>query len=928
MIVTLALCRKQLILALRGQTQHLGSFDDADFSEAAFEEQIGENIHGQCWYQVSKLLAHFYAGDYQAALLAVNEVKDRLFLIFGEPVSIEYYFFAALTLVACSERATGTEREALSRTLGEYHEKLKNWAENCPETFFHLQALIAAEIARIEGRDAEAMHSYEEAIRSARENGFVQHEALAYELAAYFWLTRGSEDFAGLYLQKAHERYRRWGATGKTRALLARYPQWLTAQPGADAAGEGRQLDLLTVMKAAQAISGEIELDRLVERLLHILIENAGAERGILLLLKDDRWIVEAETSAALPYTKRLCLPLTDYAELPHTVVNLVSRSGQHVLLHDADRDEGYASDPYILSHSLKSVLCLPIVRQQERIGILYLENNLATHAFRPHHLEVMEILCSQVAISLENAILFAKKIETEKELKESEKKYHSLFDRVPAGLFRSTPDGRFLDLNPALVSMLGYPDKDTLLAVDTHTLYAHPEHRKEWQTVVEKNGISRDFETQLQRLDGSAIWVRLSCLAVRDREGTIGFYEGILEDITGRKRAEEEQLRLEEQLRQLQKMETVGLLAGGIAHDFNNLLTPILGYADLLANDTPLEDRARQRLQQIRLAAERARDLIQRLLAFSRKQVIELKTVKLGDLISNAEKMLRRMIRENIAIKIHVASALGHIAADAGQIEQVLLNLSINAQDAMPEGGVLTIEATNDDLEESYTAKHIEITPGAYVMLAISDTGIGIDQKTISHIFDPFFTTKELGKGTGLGLSTVYGIVKQHGGSVCVYSERGHGSVFKVFLPRLADDSVHLEQLRTNQEIAHGTETILLSEDDNMVKQLAAAILESLGYTVLVAKNSDHCIRLLTEQRLPVDLLLTDVVMPGMNGRELFEALRRIDPDLKVLFMSGYTGNVIVNHGVLDHDINFLQKPFSVQALAQKVRKALDGAR
>lgn len=925
MIETLAVIYQRMVEVLRGNTIHLGSFNDASFDQTAFEEKIKDNFHDFCWYKTIKIQSSFFAGDYEAAFESYEKIKDKTVALLGEPISIEFYYFSSLTLAACYAEASTDRKQRLMQVLNEYIDQMEIWAVNCPTTFQNRFALVSAERARVEGRDNDAIPLYEAAIRSARENGFIQNEALAYELASKFWLAKGFDDFAQTYMIKSHQRYTRWQALGKTREIEMRYPQWFQAKSD-DSKTESTMIDLMTITKASQTISGEIELHRLIERLMRILLENAGAERCLLILKKNSNWEVLSETTSSINFTGPQSSPLAERKDIPHSIINFVQRSRESILLNDASTEGAFTSDPYIIQNKPKSILTLPVILQKELTGILYLENNLVTHAFRPHHLEVMEILCSQVAISLENAFLFEKKNETEAELKESEKKYHTLFDRVPVGIFRSAPDGRLVDINPSYIQMLGFSTRDEVMAINAFDLYPNPEQRIQWQSEVEKKGILRDFEMLMRRKDGEIISVCMSCLAIRNSNGTVQYYEGIMEDITERKKAEKDRAKLEEQLRQSQKMETVGLLAGGIAHDFNNLLTPILGYTDMLIADSIPGSPKHHELTQVKLAADSAKDLTQRLLAFSRKQIIELKTVDLGNIITHVEKMLRRTIRENISININISPALSLIKADAGQIEQVLINLSFNAQDAMPEGGTMTIEAANIILDESYSNKHPEIAPGNYAMLAVSDTGIGMDDETIAHVFDPFFTTKDIGKGTGLGLSTVYGVVKQHKGSICVYSEKNHGSVFKVFLPLSVEAREMNEKIDPAADIlSHGNETILLVEDNEMVQKLARAMLESLGYSVITAKNPDHCIELASEYNRSISLLLTDVIMPEMNGKVLFEQLQHIIPELKVIFMSGYTSNVIVHQGVLDENINFIQKPFSLHTLSRKVREILN---
>jgi PAS domain S-box-containing protein len=393
------------------------------------------------------------------------------------------------------------------------------------------------------------------------------------------------------------------------------------------------------------------------------------------------------------------------------------------------------------------------------------------------------------------------------------------------------------------------------------------------------------------------------------------------------RKLAEQTQAGLEGQLRQAQKMEAVGSLAGGVAHDFNNLLTAILGYSSILLAHLPEGDPARQNLQEILKAGERAASLTNQLLAFSRKQVLQPKILDLNVLASNLERMLRRLISEDIELSTCLEGNLGQVKADPGQIEQVIMNLVVNARDAMPTGGKLTIETANVTLGEDYASKHLGAKPGRYVMLAVADTGVGMDAETQTRIFEPFFTTKEVGKGTGLGLATVYGIVKQSEGYISVYSEPSQGTTFKTYLPRI-DQPAETATASQAAPIPRGTETILLVEDEEGVRRLARLILEEQGYAIIEASSASSALAAAEKHVTRIHLVLTDVVMPGMNGRELSQRLSKIRPSVRMLFMSGYTGDTIVRHGVLEPGIAYLQKPFTPMDLALKVRQVLDTPR
>ncbi|MCF8039920.1 MAG: PAS domain S-box protein [Desulfohalobiaceae bacterium] len=433
------------------------------------------------------------------------------------------------------------------------------------------------------------------------------------------------------------------------------------------------------------------------------------------------------------------------------------------------------------------------------------------------------------------------------------------------------------------------------------------------------------DLELRFDSATGDRLWVRTIGNPVMIK-GKVRKVFGIIMDITERIQAEEERVKLQEQLIQAQKMESVGRLAGGVAHDFNNLLSPILAYSEMLLDDLPGADSRRQLAEEIRTAARRASDLTRQLLAFGRKQTLEIQTLDLNQIVKDFEKLLRRTIREDVSIKPYLSSRPLPVRVDRGQMEQVLMNLAINAQDAMPGGGTMTVTTQQIDLDEDYARTHQGVTPGPHAMLAVSDTGVGMERETLEQIFDPFFTTKTKGEGTGLGLATVYGIVKQHGGNIWVYSEPGLGAVFKVYLPLNKEAQKESEPSPEREKTAtRGTETILVVEDDDKVRKLAATILENRGYTVLQAGDGQMAQDTVRSEEGAIHLLLTDVVMPGMNGREVYRELASLRPGLKVLYMSGYTDDVISQGQILEEKVEFIQKPFGVEQLAAKVREVLD---
>jgi len=498
--------------------------------------------------------------------------------------------------------------------------------------------------------------------------------------------------------------------------------------------------------------------------------------------------------------------------------------------------------------------------------------------------------------------------------LRESEIRYRGLVQSAVYGMYHSSVDDRFEYANQALVKMLGYDNEQELLRLRLSTdVYAVPGERGR---LVEKYRHIKDIasgEMAWKRKDGRVIQVRAAGRTrTNDCGEAIGF-EMIVEDVTERRS-------LEEQLRQSQKMEAVGRLAGGIAHDFNNLLTVVKGYSELMLYDMEESHPLRLDVLEVKKAADRAVALTRQLLAFSRRQMLEAKVLDLNAIIVNMDKLLRPLLREDIEFIMLLRPDLGNIKADPGQMEQVIMNLAVNSRDAMPKGGRLIIETTNFDVRESADMK-----PGKYVMLAVTDTGVGMDEVTRTHAFEPFFTTKEMGKGTGLGLSTVYGIVKQSGGYIWIHSELNAGTTFKIYLPRVTSERAAGAKIIEDVPAAVAAATILLVEDEDAVRELVRLMLERQGYTVLDAKDGAAALAICDQHPGTLDLLITDVVLEHISGRELAEKLIGLRPSMKTLYISGYADDAIVHHGVLTSDIPFLQKPFGSEALAKKVRQLLE---
>ena len=509
---------------------------------------------------------------------------------------------------------------------------------------------------------------------------------------------------------------------------------------------------------------------------------------------------------------------------------------------------------------------------------------------------------------------------QAEKARADAETKYRMLVEHVNAITYIAEIgiNGKWYYISPQVENILGYTPEEWLALSTNWDQHIHPDDLPVVIAAEEQsmNGFPFQAEFRVRRKDGREVWLSDTAVIVQGSDSH-PVMEGIMVDITERKA-------LETQLQQSRKMEAVGRLAGGIAHDFNNLLTIISGYTEMALSRPHLPSEAHADIERIENASGRAAALVRQLLAFSRKQVLQPKILDLNKIVLNLDSLLRRLMDERIEMVTRVKDDLGKVKADPAQVEQVIMNLVVNARDAMPEGGRLVVETCNTDLDANYAVDHVSVKPGRYVMLAVSDTGVGMDRQTVAHIFEPFFTTKESGRGTGLGLSTVYGIVKQSGGYIWVYSEPGKGSTFKVYLPRVDEVPEAVGAAQIAPRAQRGTETILIVEDEEAVRELIQTVLTEKGYDVIPSLDPQHAEQIAARFAGEIHLLLTDMVMPGISGRELAERISAKRRGIRVLFMSGYTDNVITSGGMLEEGLAFLQKPFSPAALVQKVREVL----
>jgi PAS domain S-box-containing protein len=787
---------QQFVASLQGRTTDPLGLTDGSFDEAACVEAIAKATFG-CgivFHHIMKQILAFLHGRHAEALECAKRAEPVLAAATAMPIEATHHFIHALTLIALQPGASGAERQELARLLPEKLKKLELWADNCPENYGNRLALVRAELARIEDRHLDAERLYEDAVRLSREHGFIQNEALANELAARFYAARGLETIAHAYLRNARYCYLRWGASGKVRQLEQSHPflRDPPASPGRTTTTSApvEQLDLAAVVETSQAVSGEIVLDRLIHRLLTAAVEHAGATRGLLILPSGHQQRIEAEaTTDRDSVAVQLHQAAPTSAELPESVLRYVLRTQHSVILDDASADDLFSGDEYVRENGSRSILCLPLLKQGQLIGVLYLENQLASHAFTPARIALLKLLASQAAISLENARLYfqlrqenSERARAEEELRKSEERWRAVFESSALGIALTDLSGRFVAVNPAYRSMLGYSEAE--LRELSFRMITHEDDREHNIDVVAEliGGKRTSFELvkRYLRKDGEPIWVNVSASLVPGTEGVPQFILGIVENITERRKAEEALSLAQAELAHVSRVMTMGELTASIAHEVNQPLAAIMtnGHACLnwLKRTPPDLEKVRGAVEHIILAGKRGSEVIGRIRALVKKTNGHKTWLDINEVAEEVAALLHVEARKHgVLLRTELAPALPPIEGDRVQLQQVILNLLMN--------GIEASEGVRDRPRDLIIRSQPYVPDS--VLVAVQDAGVGLDEDQVSRLFDAFFTTKPGGMGMGLSISR--SIVEAHRGRLWASRNAGPGATFQFVLPARA---------------------------------------------------------------------------------------------------------------------------------------------
>jgi PAS domain S-box-containing protein len=789
--------QQRFILNMRGETGAFSSFSDAQFEEEEFEAQLTEDRmpHLVCYYWILKLQARFISGDFDVAMAAAQKAKPLLWSAEFLIESVNYHFYRALAIAATHESTGSRMRSGGLEMLKQSLELLGEWSRSCPETFLDKYSLVSAEVARIENRDLDAMRLYEEAIRTARENGFIQDEGIANELAAQFYFQRGLERFAYSYLYNARYCYLRWGALGKVKQLDERYSaieQRNTFLPIATIETPIERLDLETVMEVSETVSGEIVLELLVQKLMRIAVEHAGAERGLLILPYGEEYRIAAEAKTGHDEVEvQLQRASVTPFNVPDSVLRYVMRTQESVILDDASTQTMFSEDEYIRRRRPRSVLCLALVKQAELKGLLYLENNLAPRVFTTKRLALLKLMASQAAISLDHARLYADLIQenndrrkAEEALRASEERWSKLAENSSAGIALLAPDGRYIAANRTLQEMLGYTESELQSRTVTEITYEGDQVTAEAHIAEAQEGRRQvyRFEKRYLRKDGTVIWADVSSVFVPATGNNSAFFAVVISDITKRKRAEEQLHQKEAELAHINRVTTMGELASSIAHEVNQPLAGIVTNAkaglNWLAGDSPNLAEVSEAIRRIIRDGNRAADVISHMRGLFKKADAVKERFDINEAIEEIVILIQSEVQRNKAtLQMDLAANLPSVVGDRVQLQQVILNLMLNGIEAM---------STVEDRERALLIR-TQQGEGSQVCVTVRDSGIGFDLQSAERIFDSFHTTKA--GGLGIGLSISRSIVESHGGRLWAKLNDGPGATFQFTLSQTAQD-------------------------------------------------------------------------------------------------------------------------------------------
>jgi PAS domain S-box-containing protein len=888
-------------------------------------------------YYLMKQYLNYLFGDYNQAGNYAELAAEYLDGMISTIWIPQFCFLDSLTGLAQLTGAQADHRRRILQRVKKNQRKLKRWAHHAPFNQLHRYELVQAERHRVQGRSDLAVGAYTRASDLALERGFIYEAALANELFSNYYRQRQENVAAVQRIRQALDQYQKWGARAKQDDIekkLQHLSLDKTEPAGLDPAvpdaaepavviSHQHDLDLAAVMKASQAISSEIVMEKLLVQLMQIIIENAGAQKGFLILNSENGLHIEA---SVIDDSNRIevlqAVPVESSADLSVDIVRFVARTGEHLVLPNDDDQELFERDPYIIRHKPKSILCMPLQKKDLLSGVLYLENNLTAAAFSEKRIEILRVLISQAAISLENARLYQNlEVEIAERVQAQEKMLMlaTTVDQAAEGVLVVNRDWSIRYVNPAYSHITG-KDPREIIGKDIRVVKSQ-EHdddffRQMWQTVLRGGVWSGSVRDRHQ--NGALLELDVTISPIRNKADEVVSFAALMRDMTHEKQMEKE-------LYQAQKMEAIGTLAGGIAHDFNNILSAIMGYTELTLHELPQKGKAHRNLEKVITAGTRARDLIRQILQFSRQSDQEMQPIFLHPVVKEAVNLLRASLPSTIEIHTDIVETKGRIAADPTKIHQVVMNLCTNAAHAMEEkGGVLTVALKDYEVTDVTEDNDPQLTIGHYAALSVGDTGFGIPAALRDRIFDPFFTTKDPGKGTGMGLAVTHGIIKSHGGTVQVNTVEGEGTVFHIYFP-YADIEDSVVRPAADQHISGGNEQILFVDDEAPLVEMVTEILTRLGYQATGMSDSAEALRNFTDDPEQFDVVITDQTMPRMTGLELAQALKRIRPGLPVILCSGFSESVTGESIRRARVQAYIMKPLYRLNLGRAIRFVLD---